>query len=191
MPQSDDPKLQIVHAAISLLKQLGMEGLTMRKVAAEAGRSLGNVQYHFKDKTALMAGLADHYFTACSELLEAYAQENGSAVDPETGVRGLIAFYMDPVDHLTDMCRIFRELWALSTRSSDLHEQLIRYYRRTTEQFASLFSPIGFEDQRATRLASLLIPYFEGYSIAGEALPMDKAQVSEMLVRLCMAEHTK
>lgn len=162
----------------------------MRKVAAEANRSLGNVQYHFKDKTALMGGLAEYYFAECMDLLVGYARDTEEGADPESGVRGLISFYMDHLDHLTDMCRIFRELWALSTRSPELHEQLITYYRMSVEQFADLFAPMGYSSEASARVASLLIPYFEGYSIAGEALPLSKDEMTDLLVRVCLAERT-
>ena len=72
MAHADTTKVHILRAAIAILKQVGMEGFTMRGVASEAGMSLGNLQYHFKDKAALMAGLAEHYFAECSGMLDAY-----------------------------------------------------------------------------------------------------------------------
>ena len=59
MPAPLDTKAHIIQAATTVLKDFGTEGLTMRKVATEAEMSLGNLQYHFRNQTALMAGLAD------------------------------------------------------------------------------------------------------------------------------------
>lgn len=50
-----DRRAQIASACLRALQAHGHSGLTARKVAAEAGLSLGHLTYHFKDMDAVLA----------------------------------------------------------------------------------------------------------------------------------------
>ena len=50
----EDRRAQIASAALRCLQQVGHAGLTARKVAAEAGISLGHISYHYKDMGAVL-----------------------------------------------------------------------------------------------------------------------------------------
>ena len=121
MSRGIETKQHIIQSALAVLKEVGAEGLTMRGVSARAAMSLGNLQYHFKDKSALLGGVAAYYFGECVLLLDGYRHDppDGSAPDQ---LRNLILFFLDHVDHVSDMCRLFREIWALSTRDEAIHE---------------------------------------------------------------------
>ena len=177
-------KENLIHAAIAVLKKQGSEGLTLRKVATEATVSLGNLQYHFRDRTALMAGMAEYYFRECELLLDDYQHtpEDGSK---EEQLRGFILFMLDHVDHISDMCRMFREIWALSTRDEDIHRQMINYYEVTLRKLSELLVPLADSREAATAMACLLVPYIEGYSITFMALPQEKNETAQMLTKLC------
>ena len=187
MAPSQNTKDHIIRSAIEVLQAHGTEGLTMRKVAGESDMSLGNLQYHFKDKACLMAGLAEYYFGECSSMLDGY-QHTPFDGSREEQLHQFILSFLDHVDHIdqiSDMCRVFREMWALSARDSNIHRQLVAYYRITIEKLTSLLLPISSSLESAKRLASVLMPFIEGYSITCEALPMDKNETALMLTALC------
>ena len=103
---------------------------------------------------------------------------------PEDGTREeqlhhLILFMLDHVDHISDMCRIFREIWALSTRNEGIHSQLVRYYEVTLNKLTELLIPLADNREAAVTMACLLMPYFEGYSITFMALPEDKSETAQ------------
>ena len=50
----EDRRAQIAAAALRCLQKVGHAGLTARKVAAEAGISLGHISYHFRDMDAVL-----------------------------------------------------------------------------------------------------------------------------------------
>ena len=106
MAGNNSTKDHIIKSAIKILKEFGTEGLTMRKVATNASMSLGNLQYHFKNKEALFSGLAEHYFSECAGMLDDYKHtpENGSN---EEKLYQFILFTLDHFDEISDMCRIF------------------------------------------------------------------------------------
>lgn len=167
-----------------MLKDYGTEGLTMRKVAAQAEISLGNLQYHYKDRSALLGGLAEHYFGECSGMLDDYrhSPENG---EREEQLHQLVLFFLDHVDHISDMCRIFREIWALSARDEQIHKQMVDYYEITVKKLSSLLIPLSGCEKAAADAASLLLPYIEGYSITCRALPQTKEETALMLTKVC------
>lgn len=177
-------KALIIERTLTVLKQVGMEGLTMRKVATEADMSLGNLQYHYKDKAALLSGLADTYFEDCLDQLRSYTPQTPSAPAEEQRVE-LISFYLDHVDHLSDMCRVFRELWALSTRDAAVEAQMNRYYTQLRDALCHLLNPLCGSEEAAQKVTHLLLPYFEGYSITHDALSISKPETAHMLRQLC------
>lgn len=184
MPPPQKTKLHIINTAIALLKVVGTEGLTMRKVATQAEMSLGNLQYHYKDKAALMGGLAEHYFEECTQLMDDYEHtpEDGS---PKEQLSGLILFLLDHVDHISDMCRIFREIWALSARDEAIHTQMVDYYKVTIHKLTNLLTPLSGNEEASRRMAHLLIPYIEGYSITCQALSEGKTETAQLLTKAC------
>ena len=185
MASRQDTKLHIIQTAIIVLKSHGAEQLTMRKIANEAGMSLGNLQYHYKNKTLLLAGLAEYYFNECLEMLDDY-QITPKHGTPKRKLKNLILFMIGHFDHISDMCRIFRELWALSTRDEQIHMQMNDYYKMIVKKLSMLLTKIGHTEQASKKIACLLIPYFEGYSITVQALPQNKKQTADMLTELCM-----
>lgn len=178
-----DTKRQIIRSALEILKAEGTEGLTLRKVATRAGMSLGNLQYHYRNKSALFGGLAEHYFDECSDLLKSY-KPLGTDHDLAPRIKHLISFFLDHLDHITDMCRIFRELWALATRDNDIREQLLDYYRCSAKEMEVLFLDITDSREASRDIVALLMPYFEGYSITHDALEHDKEEIADLLTSL-------
>ena len=64
---AEDRRAQIAAAALRCLQQVGHAGVTARKVAAEAGISLGHISYHYKD----MNGVLVAAFTLAAEAVQA------------------------------------------------------------------------------------------------------------------------
>ncbi len=181
MPSSrNNTKEQILQATLAVLKDVGSEGLTLRKVAAEAGLSLGNLQYHYPGKSALLGGLCEDYFEECRQALAAYQPSDLNAAC-SVKLEELIRFYMDHVDHLSDMCRVFREIWALSTREEAIAKQMASYYQRLESQLQEILGSFGLDAPAATRISNLLLPYFEGYSIVHDGLSAEKEEIVRML----------
>ncbi|KOO10410.1 TetR family transcriptional regulator, partial [Vibrio xuii] len=74
-----------MESALAILKTSGVEGLSMRKVASTAGKSLNNVQHHFKNKDTLLNYLADFYLAQCYEGVEQYTPSKDVS-DPKQGL---------------------------------------------------------------------------------------------------------
>ena len=65
------PKIEhILNCAMSLLKDSGDQGLTMRKVAETANMRLSNVQYYFKTKELLLGALLEGFLLDYAESMQ-------------------------------------------------------------------------------------------------------------------------
>ena len=183
-PSAVSTKDQIIGAALAVLRRAGTEGLTLRMVAREAGISLGNLQYHYPGKSALLGGLAQHYFETCRALLEQSPPMRATGPG-RAQLEALIRYFLDHVDHLSDMCRVFREIWALATRERQIEALLDAYYADIHAQLSHMIAPICPSPEAADRVCDLLIPYFEGYSITHPSLSQTKDQTAKLLTDLC------
>jgi TetR/AcrR family tetracycline transcriptional repressor len=59
MPDSGDRQAEIVHAALDLLDERGLGGLTLRAIAARLGVQLNTVTWHVHSKARLLELVAD------------------------------------------------------------------------------------------------------------------------------------
>lgn len=67
---------EMLSAALRLLLLGGEQGLTMRRVAAETGFTVGNLYAYFRDKSALLGALQQDGFKMLEEVLERPLQES-------------------------------------------------------------------------------------------------------------------
>ncbi len=83
----------LVAAALDLIREAGLEGLTLRAVARRAGVSEAAPYRHFADKDALLAAVAEQGFLALGRKMDAEASREPGA-DVLTRLRRLGAAYV-------------------------------------------------------------------------------------------------
>lgn len=92
---ASDRREALVDAAIESLKRYGYEGLSVRRIAAEAGVSIGLINHHFPNKDTLVA----ESYRAFSRRLAANFEKAVAAADPVPRARlraYLDAFFSGP-----------------------------------------------------------------------------------------------
>ncbi|MBY6144795.1 TetR/AcrR family transcriptional regulator [Mameliella alba] len=181
------PKEQLIlDCALKLLIETGDAGLTMRKLAESAGMRLSNVQYYFKSRDDVLQAMVGQYFEDCTENLGRLIQES----DAQT-VRGRVLFLaragLSHGEEISDMCRAFREIWAISSRNQIIDRCLMDYYRTFAELLVRDAIPQSTDDHSRRKLETLLVTFFEGYSITARALPLNTEEAAEMLTDLAMS----
>ena len=131
------------QAAYKVALQQGIQGLTVRAVAAAAGLSHGLVLFHFKRKDQLVGAVLDRVLTSTLSL------EVGEEIDRiEHPAERLPALLRREVDRLTRNARearLFLEYWALGARHPALRA----------------------EDRRGARALSGGVPKADGGDAAG------------------------
>ena len=92
---ASDRRGALVDAAIESLKRYGHEGLSVRRIAAKAGVSIGLINHHFPNKDTLVA---ESYRTFSRRLAEGFeAAVNAAGTDPQARLRAYFnAFFSRP-----------------------------------------------------------------------------------------------
>lgn len=170
---------KILDIAIELLKNEGDFGVTMRKVATLADMSLSNVQYYFKNKDELLKAMADRYFQQC--LIEMNSQP---ALTKKEELEPLVNAFLVHGHETSDMCRLFREYWAISTRNEAIQAYLEEYYQTLSAVMSEKLQPLAVDEQALSQAVSLFIPYAEGYSVTAKSLPEGLNSMSSVLKNL-------
>lgn len=176
---------KIIDCALELLKTQGDHGVTMRQVAQRSEMSLSNAQYYFKNKDELLKAMADRYFGICIEEIRGY-----TAITAQGDIRAKLSeMLMEFLKHgleISEMCRIFREYWAIATRNEAIEQYLTDYYKSMTQALARNLEPAASNPAAVDKAVSLIIPYVEGYTITAKSLPIDIEEANEMLVSIVM-----
>lgn len=172
-----DKRHYVMAHALELLTEAGYQGLTMRGIADRCGMSLSNVQYYFRTKDELIAEIAERYFAECDTILSAYFAEHGP-VETRDGLQGLVGLFLEHGRDMTDMCRVFRELWAIGSRNQHVAEQLDHHYRRLGARLGQFLKYPSTDVAKVERMVALLLVISEGYSIVARSQPMDHEQAT-------------
>ncbi len=177
---------KVIDCATALLRNEGDRGVTMRRVAQDAGMSLSNVQYYFKNKDALLKAMADRYFYQCLEDIES-EQFPGEAGDAKAALHPVIESFLAHGLEVSDMCRVFREYWALATRNAAIESYLVNYYTRLAVVLKDKLRPMAVDEPALDEAVSMFIPVVEGYSITCPALPIDIDRMTELTADLLLS----
>ena len=180
---------KVVDCALSLLTEQGDHGLTMRQVAQRAEMSLSNVQYYFKNKDELLTAVADRYFNQCLvEVQQQHVQLTHANLKPE--LTKMLREYLAHGLEISEMCRIFREYWAIATRNPVIAEYLSNYYKQLAESVSEKLQPVAVSPEAVSKAVSVIIPFVEGYTITAPSLPRNIEQITEQLTNIVIQQLT-
>ena len=123
----------LLREAAVLLREQGVEGLSLRRLAERAGVSRTAPYHHFQDKNALLCALAEDGFRRLDRLMEDAAFQ---AHDPEPGlrrfVRGYLHFACDDPEQYELM--FGRTLWKTGRPTESLRRVAHGCFRRYVDK---------------------------------------------------------
>ena len=171
MPRLDiqTRRTQLIEAAVRIAVRDGLDNTTIRRVAAEAGVSLGTVHYCFEGKSALLEAVVDHLF---EREFSAEAFTFDSSMDLEDAiVAGFLAYWADSGND-RDYQRLVYELVTFLVRQDEPGPQLARRVFKNNYAMAESFIT-GFEETFGRRvttdrevLAHMVVAVTDGVAIA-------------------------
>lgn len=133
-----DLRATLLREADALLRQDGIEGLSLRKLAERAGVSRMAPYHHFRDKHELLCALAEQGF----EQLERLVDEASAATDTDLAerLRRFVRAYLHfATDHPERYELMFgRPIWKSGSASDALKQTAYRVFRRYAEHIATL-----------------------------------------------------
>lgn len=167
---------QILDVALDILKTQGDFGLTMRKVAKLSEISLGSLQYYFKTKDDMLKAMVDRFFKQCTSMLNEIPP-----LTNEEDLDSLLRLFLSDGDETSDMSCIIREYWAISTRNEVIRNYLDEYYESFSLIMLEKLRPLSVNEKALSQAVSILIPFIEGYSVVGLALPENLDSTNKLL----------
>lgn len=161
---------QILHAAFEVALRAGIDALTLRAVAAEAGLSHGLVVFYFNSRDELIAAVLDRVL-ATTAILHV---SNDVARLPPAPAR-LIALLRQELDRFFDdprRIRLFFEYWALGVRDAATREKIRAAMKRYREAFRAVATELLPRPSRRRRhaitadsLAALAVAMINGCAV--------------------------
>jgi AcrR family transcriptional regulator len=114
----DERRQALVEATIECLKKYGHDGLSIRRISAQAGVSIGLINHHFPTKDALVAEAYRHFN---SELV-GYLQRAivGTAGSPREQLRAFFNASFAPPNLDSDVLAVWVVFWGLYRHSQDI-----------------------------------------------------------------------
>jgi AcrR family transcriptional regulator len=160
---------QIMKAAYEVALRGGIEGLTVRGVAARAKLSHGLVHFHFKRKPHLVLALLD-WVLAATTVLQVPA-EIASVQRADDRLRAILRQEMDRLSREPRQIRLFFEYWALGVRNAAVRAKIstaLERYRATiatmTEEMVRT-EPARSAGVTAAGLAAVVVSFINGCAV--------------------------
>jgi TetR/AcrR family transcriptional regulator, transcriptional repressor of bet genes len=175
---------QILKAAHDVALRRGIEGLTVRAVAARAQLSHGLVLFHFKRKDQLVSALLDRVLATTLSLR--FADAIARIPDPRQRLRALLQQEVDRLARDTRQVRLFLEYWALGTRSTAIRKKIsteLESYRAAFRAFTEdvvRAEPARFDGVTPEGLAAVAVSFINGCAVQAMIDP-DGFDVGEYL----------
>lgn len=127
----------LLEAAAAIIKEQGVEGLSMRKLADKVGVSRTAPYHHFKDKNALLCALAERGFNQQEKMLAALKKQDHST---EQLFKEYVCAYMDYALEHSEIYDLMygRTLWKAGTPSDSLKKSSKQTFKAWIEWVAEL-----------------------------------------------------
>lgn len=152
----------ILECARAVLAAEGYAGLSMRRVATQAGISLSNVQHYYPNKDLLLEALLMYTMDGFQARIDAISAAMAEAAPLDRFLSTIDMFLeglTDPVTHA-----LFFEIWALASRNefaSKLMDRMLARERKTILNLIRGLNPALDEAQLMQR-AVLIVAQVEG-----------------------------
>lgn len=158
-------RTRITQAALGLLDQVGLDGLTMRSLADTLGIQAASLYYHFKGKRLLIEAMADL-------LIETATFERNHGAPWDQAVRGIAMRLRAALRSRRDGARVFAGSYGVTENVVRLADRIIGYLKSA-----------GLGDQQATRAATSIIYFVLGFCIEEEAFVELQGDAAGLAVR--------
>jgi AcrR family transcriptional regulator len=175
---------QIVRAAYEVAARKGLEGFTVRLVAAKARLSTGLVLFHFKSKNQLVVALLD-WLLATTTVLH-IGPEIGAIASPLERLLALLRQEMDRLSREPRRIRLFFEFWVLGGRHAEIGTKMRGELARYREAFRPMAEevleaePDRFRHVTPDGLAGVAVSFIKGCAVQAMIDP-DRFDIQEYL----------
>ncbi len=142
--KSTSRKRDLAAAALRVLQRDGYAGVTARKIAAEAGMSLGHISYHFPSVDAL---LAEAYALASNQLREAGTQRLAVKASPQDRLEAFLLAGFTPEFLTHSHLRMRIDLWSAALSHPAIADAERALYARYRTELDALLLALALPEK--------------------------------------------
>ena len=130
----------LVEATLSCLKKYGHEGVSVRRISAEAGVSIGLINHHFPSKSGLIAETYEVLALSLQEELRARAQNRTAS--PRERLSGFFRASFAPELLDPQLFNVWVVFWSMVAHSPEIREVHDRTYGKYRSLLESLLGEL-------------------------------------------------
>ncbi|MEO6887204.1 MAG: TetR family transcriptional regulator [Jatrophihabitantaceae bacterium] len=149
----------LLRAALAVIAEHGVAGLTNRLVATRAAVSLGSLTYHFPSQTELLREAMVRFATdetgRIKDLVQSLAQTVHTVPDAATAAQKALSEWVIGRDEIAQI-----EMFLQAARDPELHDASLRCYAAYDEVAAAILARLGVRD--AKTLAPQVVALISG-----------------------------
>jgi len=130
----------LVDATLRCLKQFGHEGVSVRRISAAAGVSIGLINHHFPSKSGL---IAETYETLALSLLDSIRrQAENKAVSPRDRLSNFFRASFAPEIVDPQLFNVWLVFWSMVAHSTEIRAVHFRTYGKYRSVLESLLGQL-------------------------------------------------
>ena len=160
--KGEERVIAILNAAVTILVNSGYHNFSLRKVASEAGISVGNLQYYFPSKDALTNALLDQIIEEYIEIFDTMRQQG----TPEEQFKSIVNHVMSDLKTKRTTV-LFPELWSLANHEKGVTKQVDMMYNRYRSLLVDVIQEINpaLSNDQCVRLGVFISSSMEGHTM--------------------------
>ncbi len=152
----------ILKAAEDVFTEYGHAGLSLRQVAARSGVTVGNLNYYFPSKRALLDAMLRE---SLADYVDAHIEQvSGDDVSPMEALQRVVAFYMRTA---RERHRLYFQIWGFAASDEDAKELVAELYRSVGRFIRALIAAANpdLSDEEARRAVITIFSLEEGMKL--------------------------
>ena len=131
----------LVEATLQCLKRFGHDGVSVRRISAAAGVSIGLINHHFPSKSGLVA---EAYETLALSLQDSIrAQADNHAASPRDRLRGFFRASFAPEILDPELFNVWLVFWSMVAHSPEIRDVHTRTYGKYRAMLESLLGELA------------------------------------------------
>lgn len=150
----------VLQEAERMMIEEGYAALTMRKLAERCGIALGNLQYYFPSKSALVAALVDRICERHRQSIGTWPEQE---VAPEISFETLLRYVLEDI-RKPEGSVLYWELWALAAHDERTKDAMAELYGLELDLLAQAITRLNpaLPDATVRRRAQIVFGMLEG-----------------------------
>jgi AcrR family transcriptional regulator len=130
----------LVEATLRCLKEFGHDGVSVRRISAAAGVSIGLINHHFPSKSGL---IAESYETLALSLQQSIRSQADVHASPRERLSGFFRASFAPELLDPQLFNVWLVFWSMVTHSPEIREVHDRTYRKYRSMLEGLLGQLA------------------------------------------------